>query len=219
MGLMFGYQDCRKTLDTGWQGREGRRKGREYIHGLDKLCSASESCAILKVRVREKSKFCWLFWCGYTTPVFLPLYLRWFYYSTGNCLKIKLENYIIIAKETDFWLPKQACVIVLLISCPSFPFSVLTYCHFLSFFCLDWGFFCGHHCIDQFQKEFMTDSLVLWGVFMMPKCWCGVCTINYFSCCSERAVLILGKSSVPRGITGDSEIRRLLKLSKPTQSS
>lgn len=141
MGLMFGYQDCRKTLSTGWQGREGRRKGREYIHGLDKLCSACESCAILKVRAREKSKFCWLFWCGYTTPVFLPLYLRWFYYSTANCLKIKLENYIIIAKETDFWLPKQACMIVLLISCPSFPFSVLTYCHFLSFFCLDWGFF------------------------------------------------------------------------------
>lgn len=56
MGVIFGYQDCRET--PAWVlGGRGGKEGEKYIHRLDKLCSVS-AYAILKVRVREKSKFC-----------------------------------------------------------------------------------------------------------------------------------------------------------------
>lgn len=58
-------------------------------------------------------------------------------------------------------------MIVLPISCPSFPLSDLTYCHFLFFYFVPLfglGFFCDHRGIDQFQEEFVTASLALWGI-------------------------------------------------------
>lgn len=126
----------------------------------------------------------------------------------------KLENYIIIAKETDFWLPKQACMIVLLISCPSFPLSDLTYffihTYLISFFlfcfvCMEvlgfGGFFWWSSLYWPIPERIHDCQLCALGGFEMLQCW---------SLCHEQFLILQGvcssnpgQSSVSRGITGD----------------
>lgn len=140
----------------------------------------------------------------------------------------KLENYIIIAKETDFWLPKQACMIVLLISCPSFPLSDLTYffihTYLISFFlfCLHWGFgFWGFFLVivtvlTNSGKNSWLPALCSGGV------WDAAMLEFVPRTVSDTAVNVQFQSWAEQRVQRDYrrlEIRCLLKLSKPTQPS
>lgn len=133
MGLISGYQDCRKIPAWTVVAGEGGKVEKQGTHpGLDKICWVI--LQFWKEGERE-NKFCCLLWCEYTNTKFFYHYIRDdFIILQQIAWKKKIENYI-IAKETDFWLPKQACMIVLLISCPaSHSLSSPTVISF--FFCL-----------------------------------------------------------------------------------
>lgn len=204
MGLSFGYRDCRETpawISGWWGGKEGGKAGNTSMDGINSALWV----------LRQFWRWGWERKVNSVECFAVATQYQVFYrYIWGNFIillqilwKKKLANYIIIAKETDFWLPKQACMIVLLISCSSFPlWSYML--SFPSFFCLFvWigVFLVIVTALTNSGKNSWLPALCSGG-FEMLKCWCGVCAINcfwYFQF-PFLVVPILGRAACPEGL-------------------